>query len=102
MPAHEIVVGTEPGVSEARVEFDTPGWTITVQLYNPSSMDVGFKALTNSPRRWSVKPNGGVVRPHGRLDVVLTAMGGHQKQLMEDRHLYHQHLSPLCSHSRTA
>ena len=87
MAAYSLTVGVEPFVSDMRVDVGAPDWTITVQLYNDSESEVGFKALTNSPRRWSVRPNGGVVAPHGQLEVVLTALTANQVSLSADRHL---------------
>lgn len=87
MTPYDVTIGDQPGIAEVWIDCAAPDWTMTVRLHNESEMDVGFKAMTNSPRHWSVRPNGGVVEPHGLVDVQLTALAGSLEALASDRHL---------------
>ena len=44
-------------------------------LRNASDGALGYKAMTNAPRRWSVRPNGGVIEAGASVRVVATYVG---------------------------
>lgn len=42
-----------------------------LELSNPSEQPVSFKVKTTAPRRYCVRPNSGVVKPHSKVSVML-------------------------------
>lgn len=57
---------------EATLVCGPPNHKLQLNLSNSGTLPLGFKAMTNAPRRWSVKPNGGVVEPGGSVQIVLS------------------------------
>lgn len=45
--------------------------TSQLKLSNPSDKRVGFKVKTTAPRRYCVRPNSGLVEPHGAVSVAV-------------------------------
>lgn len=45
--------------------------TSQLKLSNPSEKRVGFKVKTTAPRRYCVRPNSGLVDPHGSVSVAV-------------------------------
>ncbi|XP_057432930.1 vesicle-associated protein 1-3-like [Lotus japonicus] len=44
----------------------------SVHLVNKTTDYVAFKVLTNSPKKYYVKPNKGIIKPHGTCEVTVT------------------------------
>ena len=64
------------------------GFKIVVKLSNASaSSHQAYKCKTNAPRRWSVRPNGGVIAPGEEIEVVFKLCGSTMQGLAQDRHL---------------
>ena len=60
-------------VLDVACEVTLPGCQLALVLRNASDGALGYKAMTNAPRRWSVRPNGGVIEA-GRLGGFLEAL----------------------------
>lgn len=87
MEAQTVKLQDEPGIADVSCAL-CPGRSVTIKLQNMSSSVLGFKTLTNSPKRWSVRPNGGVLEPGEVLDVFMSAnTGADEDALASDRHL---------------
>ena len=52
-----------------------PSCQLALVLRNASDGALGYKAMTNAPRRWSVRPNGGVIEAGASVRVVATYVG---------------------------
>ena len=52
-----------------------PALTATLLLANTSEVPLGYKAKTNAPRRWLVRPNIAAIPPGGTLRVSLSLLG---------------------------
>ena len=64
------------------------GHRILVRLSNAGGAShVAYKCKTNAPRRWSVRPNGGVLAPGEEVDVTFRLCGSDVDTLEDDRHL---------------
>lgn len=70
-----------------------PDWTFSLTLRNPTSEPRVFKCKTTAPRRWSVRPNGGVLDPGEsvvlsvRVVLRTTQQQHHLDGIEDDRHL---------------
>ena len=78
-----------PRCVEASLVCGRPGsrfcWWL---LSNHGELPLGFKAMTNAPRRWSVKPNGGVIEPGSTVQIVLSLITARAKEsFANDHHL---------------
>jgi len=61
-------------VSDHFVEISTPELSATLRLVNGGDRPLGYKAKTNTPRRWLVRPNSGVIEPGSSLSVIFTLL----------------------------
>ena len=44
--------------------------TTNLHLCNPTDKRVAFIIKTTNPHHFTVKPNGGVIEPHGQEDIL--------------------------------
>ena len=80
--------GAAPRCVEASLVCRAPRFTLQLNLSNHGELPLGFKAMTNAPRRWSVKPNGGVVEPGTTVQIVLSLITARAKEsFANDHHL---------------
>jgi hypothetical protein len=80
--------GAAPRCVEASLVCGAPRFTLQLNLSNHGELPLGFKAMTNAPRRWSVKPNGGVVEPGTTVQIVLSLITARAKEsFANDHHL---------------
>ena len=80
--------GDAPRCVEASLVCGAPRFTLQLNLSNHGELPLGFKAMTNAPRRWSVKPNGGVVEPGSTVQIVLSLITARAKEsFANDHHL---------------
>ena len=75
---------------------EAPDWTISVSLHNVSATPRVFKCKTTAPRRWSVRPNGGVLNPGEVVEVSIRIINrGSTDAIADDQHLIlHAPVSP--------
>jgi hypothetical protein len=68
---------------------EAPEYAIVVALRNIGAAPQAFKCKTNAPRRWSVRPNGGVVEPGETVEVCIRVMqrASALAGIEDDRHL---------------
>ena len=84
----DLVMNGEPRCVEASLVCGAPRFTLQLNLSNHGDLPLGFKAMTNAPRRWSVKPNGGVVDPGSTVQIVLSLITARAKEsFANDHHL---------------
>ena len=80
--------GEAPRCVEASLVCGAPRFTLLLNLSNHGELPLGFKAMTNAPRRWSVKPNGGVIEPGSTVQIVLSLITARAKEsFANDHHL---------------
>ena len=80
--------GAAPRCVEASLVCGAPRFTLQLNLSNHGELPLGFKAMTNAPRRWSVKPNGGVVEPGTTVQIVLSLITARaEESFANDHHL---------------
>ena len=70
-----LQLGSERSVSEMEFDMVAPALTATLLLANTSEVPLGYKAKTNAPRRWLVRPNIAAIPPGGTLRVSLSLLG---------------------------
>eukprot|EP00244_Chara_vulgaris_P000700 TRINITY_DN11151_c0_g1_i8.p1 TRINITY_DN11151_c0_g1~~TRINITY_DN11151_c0_g1_i8.p1 ORF type:complete len:247 (-),score=34.19 TRINITY_DN11151_c0_g1_i8:1790-2530(-) len=59
--------------SELKFQFElSKQISSSLCLYNQTSEYVAFKVKTTSPKKYCVRPNTGVVQPHGSIEVTVT------------------------------
>ena len=74
----ELELHRSAAVLDVACEVTLPGCQVTLVLRNASDGALGYKAMTNAPRRWSVRPNGGVIEA-GALGRSGSASSGPSK-----------------------
>ena len=89
MAAHRIALGASARTAETVVDCDGPDYNMLIDLSNPTSSFHCFKLKTNAPRRWSVRPNGGVLAPGetATLSIRFILRAQDLRGLEDDRHL---------------
>ena len=71
----ELELHRSAAVLDVACEVTLPGCQLALVLRNASDGALGYKAMTNAPRRWSVRPNGGVIEAGASVRVVATYVG---------------------------
>lgn len=86
-----IPLGTDATTADVVVNCDAPDYAIVITLSNQSSAHQVFKLKTNAPRRWSVRPNGGILAPGATaivsIKVIRRATDSMLIGIQDDRHL---------------
>jgi hypothetical protein len=68
---HTELLRIQPG--ELKFPFELKKQvSASIQLVNSSEYYVAFKVKTTSPKKYCVRPNTGIVLPHGSADVTVT------------------------------
>ena len=67
---HAVRLGLS-SVDDVELPCRAPGYRIVVQLVNGETEPQIFKCKTSAPRRWSVRPNSGVLDPGESVDVTF-------------------------------
>lgn len=70
----ELVLLRPRTVANYVVCVASPELSTTLQLVNGGDVLLGYKAKTNAPRRWLVRPNAGVIEPGASLAVDFTLL----------------------------
>jgi hypothetical protein len=70
----ELVLHQPRTVADYEVSLATPELSTTLRLVNGSDVVLGYKAKTNAPRRWLVRPNSGVIEPGASFAVDLSLL----------------------------
>ena len=71
----ELELHRSAAVLDVACEVTLPSCQLALVLRNASDGALGYKAMTNAPRRWSVRPNGGVIEAGASVRVVATYVG---------------------------
>lgn len=88
-PATQVALTAEPLSTELSVKCVAPEYSIALILSNGTSLHHCFKLKTNAPRRWSVRPNGGVLAPGetAALSIKVIRTSADFRGIEDDRHL---------------
>jgi hypothetical protein len=70
----ELVLHRARTVADYVVSVASPELSTTLQLVNGGDVLLGYKAKTNAPGRWLVRPNVGVIEPGASLAVAVTLL----------------------------
>ena len=87
--ATQVALTAEPHSTELSVKCVAPEYSIALILSNGTSLHHCFKLKTNAPRRWSVRPNGGVLAPGetAALSIKVIRTSADFRGIEDDRHL---------------
>ncbi len=85
----EVALASEPHSSELAFDCSAPEYAISLVLSNGTASHHCFKLKTNAPRRWSVRPNGGVLAPGETAALSIKVMRNSPdfRGIEDDRHL---------------
>lgn len=70
----ELVLLQPRTVANYAVSVASPELSTTLHLVNGGDVVLGYKAKTNAPRRWLVRPNSGVIEPGASFAVDFTLL----------------------------
>ena len=69
---YECELSANTSLNDVSLDCKEPTYKVIVRLSNTSAEGhQAFKCKTNAPRRWSVKPNGGILNPGQSIDVYF-------------------------------
>jgi hypothetical protein len=86
-PPTVINLSQDSADEDISIECAPPAYCVIIRLHNDTTDHHAFKCKTNAPRRWSVKPNGGVIDPGESVEVAFKLCGPSLEGLDIDRHL---------------